>query len=84
MVERLVAELVDLAIQIQVQPDAAEETVGLQQLRLIGDLLGRAPVGHLAGEQQLRGPVEACMYPGRTSSSQLAAAICGTPNLSRS
>ena len=44
--------------RLQVQADAAEEAIGLEQLRLVGDQLGRAAAGDGPGEQHLRGPVD--------------------------
>ena len=58
LVERVVVELIDFAIEIQVQPGAAEEAVRLQQLGLVGDQLGGTAAGHGPREQHLRGPVD--------------------------
>jgi hypothetical protein len=54
----LVFQPMNFLLQVQIQAGAAEEAIHLQQARLIGNQLGRAAVGHGAGKQHLRRPVE--------------------------
>ena len=61
--EGVVVELIDFVVEIEIEPGAAEEAVGFEQLVFIGNLLGRAAAGHGPGEEHLRRPVEGVQKP---------------------
>ena len=56
--ERAVVQRADFFIEPQMQPGAAEEAIGLDQLRTIEDQLGTAARRHRAGEEHLRRAID--------------------------